>query len=375
MIRDLKLPYNGRMTRAPSLFLFSLALIAGACSSTANQAPDDGGVRELDAGPDSGLPATQAECRTEGYPCSTDEVAPEVRALSRSCAGQVQERMNAGESFEQIAAWLETQPDVVQVVFQDDALRFRVEGGAPRWAYVPIPGIMDPPPTAMVAKSNTSVRPKLTPKRVIRENDSQTEIKKKALILEPFEEYIDIPTMTWREELSKLHDYERVDYFANRDVGNAQFANWNDYRFVWVNTHGKHIEKNGNVYTILFSSRMCEEHGWLREELEAGRGDELTQNGVLTLRNLFGESGASIQANLTDAQRGRFEAYEQVENGSNGLRGQHRIAIAVFHVEPSGRTLRRNLRCYNSQNHAHSKLIGVPTCQDVEYARTYGPRT
>ncbi|MBW2159692.1 MAG: hypothetical protein JRD92_07940 [Deltaproteobacteria bacterium] len=294
------------MTRSACLIFLAFALPVGACSSTANQVDPDGGMPD----PDGGIPVT-GECRLEGYPCSPADVTPEARALSHQYVGEVQERLAAGESFDDVAAWLKTQEDVAHVVGDSNAIRFRVTGGSAQWFYDPGPGIARENPAELTAKSGASGP---VPKRVLREDDSETKIKKKALIIEPFEEFIVTPVATWQNELSKLHDYETVDHLTNRDVLDEHFGNWNDYRFIWVTTHGKHLPTDNPTYSALFSGRMCEESGWLRNEIvELGNGDELTGGDTTTLRALFGRPRPFVVASITPAQKERLDAYENAE--------------------------------------------------------------
>ena len=190
-------------------------MAVGGCSSGSNVADPDGGTR--DPGGDAG------GCRVEGYPCSPAEESAEARALSDKYVGEVQARLVTGESFEDIAAWLASQEDIVAVIGDSEAVRFRVTGGAVQWAYAAPPGITKPPPTQ---QSTASVANKSLPasqKAVLRKDDSEAQIKKKALVIEPFEEFITTPTVLWRSELEQLHDYETVEYFDNRDVLDEHF--------------------------------------------------------------------------------------------------------------------------------------------------------
>jgi hypothetical protein len=91
---------------------------------------------------------------------------------------------------------------------------------------------------------------------VLHKDDSESQIKKKALVIEPFEEFIATPTVLWRSELQQLHDYEAVDYFANRHVLDEHFGNGNDYRFIWVTTQGKHLPEVDPEYSAFFVKRL-----------------------------------------------------------------------------------------------------------------------
>jgi len=304
------------MTRGSRWILLALALLVGACSS--NQADPDGGTRD----PDGGVPQVVGECVEEGYPCSPSEESAAARALSDQFMAEVQTRMVAGEPMQDITAWLAAQDEVAHVIGDSSAIRFRVEGGAAMWAYDPRDGISRPLPDAPAAKSNTppssaataaKSSPAFAPKAVLREDGSETKIKKKALLIEPFQEFIETPTEYWKQELRRLHDYDTVDHLINKNVLDQHFGNWNDYRFIWVTTHGKHLPKDEPRYSALFSSRMCKEYGWLYHEIEElGRGDEPVKLGG-ALRGLFGRGRSYIDNNVTDLQKARWEEFEKAE--------------------------------------------------------------
>jgi hypothetical protein len=239
-------------------------------------------------------------------------MSPEARALSHQYVDAVRERLDAGESFEEVVAWLASQDDIAHVVGDSVALRFRVTGGSAQWFYDPPSGLAQPVPSEPAL---AAVRPagSVGMKAVIREEDNEDNVKKRALFIEPFEEFIATPTERWKNELNDLHDYEQVDHLINQAVSDEHFRNWNDYRFVWVTTHGKHLPTDSPTYSALFSSRMCEEFGWLRSEVEAGRGDELTRGGTTTLRALFGFPRGFVLESLTPEQAERLEQYEIAE--------------------------------------------------------------
>jgi len=316
------------MRRFRSLTLALLASLVAACSSGANQTPSDGGAGGTrDTGGASGAggtggvgPQLTGECVDEGYPCSPSEESSEGRALSDEYMAQVQERMASGESMLDIAAWLAAQDEIAHVIGDERAVRFRVNGGAATWAYDPGPGINRPlpddatlEPSGSAQRAADIVTPAIGPKAIIRMDGSERNIKKKALFIDPFEEYIATPTDQWSRELSALHDYDRVEHVRNRDVEDVHFANWNDYQFIWVTTHGTFLPEDAPLYSVLFSSHMCKEYGWLYEEIEElRRGDEELKLGG-SLRGLFGRSRRDIERFVTDAQKARWEAYERTE--------------------------------------------------------------
>lgn len=300
------------MDRPPFVLCAALVFL-GACSNTTGSEGSGGSGGADGFGGSGGSRGDLAsECETEGYPCSPADMSPEARALSHQYVDAVRERLDAGGSFEEVADWLASQDDIAHVVGDSVALRFRVDGGSAQWFYDPPPGIARPVPSEPPPAAAT-LPPSAGLKAVVREDDDEDNIKKRALFIEPFEELIEAPTGRWIDELNELHDYERVDHLVNQSVLDEHFRNWNDYRFVWVITHGKHLPTVSPKYSALFSSRMCEEFGWLTAEIEAGRGDELTRGGTTTLRALFGFPRGFVLDSLTPAQAERLKQYEIAE--------------------------------------------------------------
>jgi hypothetical protein len=219
--------------------------------------------------------------------------------------------LDAGDSFEDVAAWLAAQDDIADVIGEPNAIRFRVTDGSAMVIYDPGPGVSRPAPSEAPARAALEAAvPGTAPKAVLREDDSESNIKKRALFIEPFEEFIATPTGAWKTTLEELHDYERVDYFANQNVLDQHFASWNDYRFVWVTTHGKHFPTDSPEHSALFSGRMCEESGWIQSEVEAGRGDEVVRENITSIRGLFGRPRSYIESVVTPEQKIRWDQYE-----------------------------------------------------------------
>ena len=290
-----------------------MACAALGCSSASNEAGGGGTGGLGGAGGSRGSRGENlSECELEGYPCSPADMSPEARALSHQYVDAVRERLDAGESFEEVGDWLAAQGDIAHVLGDSVALRFRVTGGSAQWFYDPPSGIARPVPSEP-APAATGSTPSVGLKAVVREDDDEDRVKKRALFIEPFEEFIETPTGQWNDKLNELHDYEQVDHLVNQSVSDEYFRNWDDYRFVWVTTHGKHLPTDSPTYSALFSSRMCEESGWLRTEVEAGRGDELTRGGTTSLRALFGFPRGFVLESLTPEQAERLEQHEIAE--------------------------------------------------------------
>lgn len=324
------LPYNSRMSRPVNLALALIATLAAACSGTTNQSADDGGTRNPDGGdPDGGVPAPQAPCEVDGYPCSPAEQSDSAIELSERYKSEIQTKRVEGQTYTEIAEWLRDQEGVVDVVAADDRLRFRVEGGSAHWlvAISPDYPLMPAPPFSegsdpSPAAAATSAAEAFAPKRVFREDGSETKIKKKALIVNPFQFQFGTQTQAWRARLKDLHDYESVQYFEDDQIPDEYFRNWNDYRFVWVLSHGAYLpERENPVYTAIFSSKQCGINRWIGVEGAAGRGGERINNGK-TIKWLLGLTRDQAEAQLTTAQLQRWRKFRDDEAKELEQKGQ-----------------------------------------------------
>ncbi|TFH31431.1 MAG: hypothetical protein E4H00_03555 [Myxococcales bacterium] len=305
------------MTRSTLLTLVCAALLTASCSSSANQTSPDGGTREPDGGtPDGGVPAPIAPCEIDGYPCAPGYQSASALQLSEEYKGAIQERRVNGESYLEIAGWLRDEDSVVDVVAAADRIRFRVEGGSAHWLYAISPE--HPSATLPAFEETSGARPSLASmdsglalKSVLRDDSSQTKIKKKGLILEPFRFQFLSNTSQWKARLERLHDYDAVQYFSDRDIPDSYFGNWNDYRFVWVLSHGAYLPDEADpLYTGIFSSKECGMYLWLATDVGAG---ELGRDGTTKIATLMGLPRSVVEPQLTPEQQERWRSFRDAE--------------------------------------------------------------
>lgn len=76
---------------------------------------------------------TSLECEEQGYPCSPAEVPAEILTRSADLADQASEALATGESVAEVASALRAADGVADVIADDDALSFRLDGGVPTW--------------------------------------------------------------------------------------------------------------------------------------------------------------------------------------------------------------------------------------------------
>lgn len=303
------------MSRSSLCLSILVVSFAAACSSSSDQAPPDGGT-----------PSPTAPCEVDGYPCAPAQQTDAALELSEQYKGQIEERRARGDSYSAIAEWLRDQEGVVEAVAAEDRLRFRVEGGSAHWTYAISPSY----PQAILpsfdesgsggSSSPPSATSKVAPKSVLREDSSQTKIKKKGLILEPFYFQFLSNTSQWKSRLERLHDYEEVQYFRNRDIPDSYFGNWNDYRFVWVLSHGTYLPDEQNpYYTSVYSSKECGMYLWIATEVGPG---ELAADGVTKVGELMALPRPEIESQLTAGQLQRWRAFRDAELHSLNQQGK-----------------------------------------------------
>jgi hypothetical protein len=326
------------VTRPALVFLATFAFLVAACSSTTNDAAPDGGTRNPDGGmPDGGTPPATLHCEDEGYPCSPAEQTDEGRDLSEQYKAEIQDRLAAGDPYPDIGDWLRGQDGVVDVLAAASRLRFRVDGGSAQWVYSTSPehpqATLPPFAEASVAtKSRSAAETAFRPKRILREDNSDTKVKKKGLILEPFHFQFLSNAPQWKQGLERLHDYDQVTHLTNDTIPDSYFGNWNDYRFVWVLSHGAYLPDVAMPeYTAIFSSKQCGMNRWIAVEVVAGRGTEPLANND-PLASILGLPRNAAEALLTTQQRVRWTSFLDTETEELEQKGQGCGSIMMSNV-------------------------------------------
>lgn len=83
--------------------------------------------------PGAAPPVGDFECGGPDYPCDPADVSADVIERSSALMAAALERLESGSTYEAIAAWLRSQPDVAEAQSSVHALRFRVTGGRAHW--------------------------------------------------------------------------------------------------------------------------------------------------------------------------------------------------------------------------------------------------
>jgi len=83
--------------------------------------------------PTGGPPAGAFECGDPDYPCDPADVSDEVVERGAALMEAAFELLEGGATYDAIAAWLRSDPDVAEAHSSAHALRFRLAGGRAQW--------------------------------------------------------------------------------------------------------------------------------------------------------------------------------------------------------------------------------------------------
>jgi hypothetical protein len=182
------------------------------------------------------------ECETQGYPCTWSEVPKEITERTKTLAVEAAAKLKAGEAMSDVAIWLQSQPNLVDLQGEDDALRFRLEGGRAVWVVNdPVEGT---PP------SNLLRREALHDMTHFVANSGKP---RSALVLAPlfyegkglFGEVNDVANI-----LNNTRGFEgRVETIVNdtassNKAGVGDFASFHGYDVIYLSTHGTTVCKD-----------------------------------------------------------------------------------------------------------------------------------
>lgn len=110
-----------------------LILLLAACKPRASEPNAEAST--LEASPSETTSNADLQCTLEGFPCTWDEVPPEVEQASRAMAEEVAQRIGAGEPWLDVAQEVAERDDVAEVLVGEETVSFRLEGGRPEWIF------------------------------------------------------------------------------------------------------------------------------------------------------------------------------------------------------------------------------------------------
>ena len=122
--------------QAPGRTILPIALsfvILATVACTQAAGPAGPGGPGGDASPMPSQPAAPLDCEQAQYPCSLQEVAPDVLARSHELGREGAAKLGDGRSPAEIAAWLQAKDGLAIVEHDEQGLRFRLDGGRFVW--------------------------------------------------------------------------------------------------------------------------------------------------------------------------------------------------------------------------------------------------
>jgi hypothetical protein len=234
-----------------TIVLLVLAMVVSACGSDepGTQQPPSTTTTQAQAATTTTPPAPTTtephpgalECEIKGYPCSYADVPDEILERGNEMAVEVLAMFSDGSSPEEVEAWLNDQPDVVEVQVEDPALRFRLEGGRGTWVWRA--GVFGTAERHSIGAGDAGHQPALPAYRHIVGEEAK---EKQAVVLSPFlwdfGATDDGPGVA--SILEGTRGYEGgVRFAANESIDATNvtidsFRAWDGYDVVHVATHG-----------------------------------------------------------------------------------------------------------------------------------------
>ena len=235
----------------------------------------------------AGTISTQLQCEEYGFPCTWDEVPTETVTRTLDL-GEIAVLYNlGGSSMQQVAEFLQDQPEIDFVQVIGTGVQYRLEGGRPAWVY-PKDELRHAAPTGRPSTSGSfapgtdrhasllyQVGDWLGPAEAFADSGpgaqnrgvaaEETGTGKKALIISPYEfEWIRDRTSIRGQDMARragiIRDYKKknrgeVVYHANlhpalsnpvdpegpQEVMFSDFLTWRDYNMIVLLSHGTEV--------------------------------------------------------------------------------------------------------------------------------------
>lgn len=226
---------------------------------------------------DQTAPATGPYCGEPGYPCSLADVPEDVAEATDTLARAIGQKIFDGEAPRDVAAWVATQDEVVEVDESESAVMFRLDGGYPSFTYVS----PDEMPDIFSISSTTSTR---TGGLIVRRDQAPSAQTKRALVIDNFAFQYGLGARVRGivDRIRATRDYrDTIVYRANSSnsivdlIGfdtDEQMASLDEFEFIWIIGHGA-FTKNGR-HSRVFSSDACGASGFIRELYLSNRSSE-----------------------------------------------------------------------------------------------------
>ena len=250
------------MTIRP-LTILAISLLVTGCPEDPTAVPGDTTAAE----------PTELDCNLREIPCALSDVPIAVLERSDELGDDVTDLLTNGMTLMEAWDWIEAQQDVVDAQADDNALRFRVDGGRDVWVLTQAalaPAIGDLPAPPLVGSGQSVV--------------GQDPSEKSALVLGPFKhefgEHDDGTVVS--NILTATRGYSNSVILLENEtptsttVGISNFKAWEDFDVIHVSSHGATIcDVNDHCSTVVYTG---DTYGSAQELLT------LTELGISTAR-------------------------------------------------------------------------------------------
>jgi hypothetical protein len=212
-------------------------------------------------------------------PCSvTDEPLDEAVAADR-LQRRVTDRLLEGGTLADAAAMLAADPLVVEHSVTNTAVVFRTASTRRRWI-----SRVDRELDFFVADRSRDTQSATEP-LVTRPGNVDLLESKYALLLAPFEHPSFSSGMTEQlPRLRGLHDYRMGVRYKPHNHGLQSFADWDNYQFVWLTTHGEVLTLGTRTSGIIATGVPCGVDGYLAAHPEEMFGSTTAETLLERLR-------------------------------------------------------------------------------------------
>jgi len=260
------------MKKFPVFFHLMLAaiLLVSACALPGSEEEPEIPIEDLETTAESSLEAESAsrqlECEIEGYPCTYAETDPQVLEDSFLTLTEAALKVSDETGISGAAEYLQNQENVVEVIYDQTALRFRLKNGPPLWLYNADAIYQNTKMGLGTAPPNQSKKLILNPglqtgsdDGPIGKSEKGIEPKKKALLLSPYLWDFETDETEVVKLLLGKKNYDcagcvvvkKNQAKGDQNVTLNDFKNWGDYDLINLSTHGSQVCKQGKCVTSL----------------------------------------------------------------------------------------------------------------------------
>jgi hypothetical protein len=258
-------------TPSRSSLIILLALFASSCF-----------LGKGESGPDDvEVPDPIYDCERDDFPCTPGEVDESVHVSGAELMEAARKRLADGESMPDVAEWLRAKDEVVSAEANEVSLIFRPKGGRPLVMHDGVaaarPGESSQQQLQPSKNAEQRVRRSMLGTSDVdefvvgsdRDEDGRRDVRKKALVLDPFEWQLEDGYTVRGDDLiaalEQTYDYrDNIEYVTNEEVGVIDFRGFDDYDLIYVGSHGGTLTGANGAASFILTGREIDSCGELR---------------------------------------------------------------------------------------------------------------